>query len=98
MYDPGMGHLEAVKWILRYIKNIIDVGLVFKKNFTGKQECIGYVDSDYARDLDKHRSKMVCVYIVSSTDQLALDSTIYCRIVYYRGRVYGHVEAMKEAV
>ena len=29
--------------------------MIFKKDFTGK-ECIGYVDSDYARDLDKHQS------------------------------------------
>jgi len=29
---------------------------VFEKDATGKQECIRYVDSDYARDLDKCRS------------------------------------------
>ena len=32
----------------------------------------------------------ICVYIVQSTDQLALYSTVYCRIVYYGGRVYGN--------
>jgi len=45
-----------VKWILRYIKGTIDIGLVFKKGVTGKQECFGYVDSDYTGDLDKCRS------------------------------------------
>ena len=54
MYDPDWGHWEAVKWILRYIKSNIDVGLVFKKDFTGKQESIGYVYSNYAGDLDKY--------------------------------------------
>ena len=34
----------------------IDVDLVFEKDSTGKQECVGYVDSDYAGDLDKRRS------------------------------------------
>ena len=31
----------------------------------GKQECIRYVDSDYAGDLDKHRSTMGYVFILS---------------------------------
>ena len=32
MHDPEEGHWEAVKWILRYIKGTIDIGLVFKKD------------------------------------------------------------------
>ena len=28
----------------------------YEKDSTGKQDCIGYVDSDYAGDLDKRRS------------------------------------------
>ena len=36
MYDPDRSHL----WILRYIKDIIDVGLVVKKDVRGKQQCI----------------------------------------------------------
>ncbi|GJU65558.1 retrovirus-related pol polyprotein from transposon TNT 1-94 [Tanacetum coccineum] len=30
MHNPGKGHWQAVKWILRYIHNTVDVGLVFK--------------------------------------------------------------------
>ena len=55
MHDLGRDHWEAVKWVLQYIKGTIDVGLVFEKDSTGKQEYIGYVDSDYVGDLDKHR-------------------------------------------
>ena len=29
MHDPGKVHWQAVKWILRYILNTLDVGLVF---------------------------------------------------------------------
>jgi len=36
MHDPEKGHWEAVKWVLRYIKGIIDIELVFEKNSTGK--------------------------------------------------------------
>ena len=35
------------------IKGTIDLGLVFEKDSTGKKECIRYVDSDNAGDLDK---------------------------------------------
>ena len=54
MHDPDKGHWEAVRWILRYIKGTIDVGLVFMKDVASKQECTDYVGSDYAGDLDKH--------------------------------------------
>jgi len=65
MHDPRKGHWEAVKWVLRYIKGTIDVGLVFEKDSTGKQECIGYVDSDYAGDLDKRRYTTGNVFTLS---------------------------------
>ena len=56
MRNPGRAHWDAVKWIIWYIKGTIDIGLVFKKDVICKQECIEYVDSDYAGDLDKRRS------------------------------------------
>ena len=65
MDDPDKGHWKAVKWVLRYIKGTIDVDLIFKKDSTGKQECVRYVDSDYAGDLDKHRSTTRYVFILS---------------------------------
>jgi len=65
MHDPIRGHWEAVKRILRYIKGTIDVDLIFKKEFTGKQECVGYIDSGYAGDLDKYRSTTGYVFTLS---------------------------------
>ena len=65
MHDPGRGQWEAVKWVLRYIKGAIDVGLVFENDYMGKQECVGHVDSDFAGDLDKRRSTMGYVFILS---------------------------------
>ena len=54
MHNPGKGHWQAVKWILRYIHNTVDVGLVFEHG--SSQWVEGYCDSDYAGDLDKRRS------------------------------------------
>lgn len=53
MANPGKTHWEAVKWVLRYLKGTIDTGLCF-----GGDTCqvSGFVDSDYAGDLDRRRS------------------------------------------
>jgi len=53
---------------------------------------IGYVDSNYAGDLDKCRSTMGYVFTLSQVlvSQLTLYSIVYWHIIYYGGRVYGH--------
>ncbi|KAE8687328.1 Peroxidase 44 [Hibiscus syriacus] len=56
MHDPGKEHWQAVKWILRYILNTIDVGLVFQQDKQDGHCVVGYCDSDYAGDLNKRRS------------------------------------------
>jgi len=64
MHNPSRGHWETVKWILQYIKGTIDFGLVYKKDVTSKQKCIGYVDSGH---LDKRRSTTGYVFTLSQT-------------------------------
>ncbi|XP_069148220.1 secreted RxLR effector protein 161-like [Solanum lycopersicum] len=54
MENPGKRHWEALKWILRYLKGALDVGLTFRKS--EGISILGYVDSDYAGDLDRKRS------------------------------------------
>ena len=56
MHDPGKEHWQAVKWILRYILNTVDIGLIFQQDKQEGQCVVGYCDSDYVGDLDKHRS------------------------------------------
>ena len=56
MANPGKGHWEAVKWILRYLKGTSDIGLLYGRDKTISRDMVGYVDSDYAGDLDKRRS------------------------------------------
>ena len=65
MHNPGKGHWQAVKWILRYILGTVDVGLVFEQD--KMNHCaVGYVDSDYAGDLDKCRSTTAYVFTLAS--------------------------------
>ena len=60
----------------------IDIGFIFEKDAMGKQECIGYVDSDYARNLDKHQFTTGYVLTLSQAPMSWLCSTVYCHIVY----------------
>jgi len=62
MADPGREHWNAVKRILRYIKGTSDVDLCY-----GGSEFIvkGYVDSDFAGDLDKKKSTTGYVFTLA---------------------------------
>ncbi|KAG9453140.1 hypothetical protein H6P81_006044 [Aristolochia fimbriata] len=53
MSNPGREHWQAVKWILRYLRGTSSTCLAFKKD---DFSFVGYVDSDYAGDLDRRRS------------------------------------------
>lgn len=45
-----------MKWTLRYLRGTIDVGLAYDRGNDVNSNVIGYVDLDYAGDLDKRRS------------------------------------------
>lgn len=60
MQNPRKSHLDAVWWILRYVKNTIDCGLLYKKGEDFK--LIGYCDTDYARNHNIRRSTTVYVF------------------------------------
>ena len=56
MGNPGKEHWMAVKWMFRYLKRTSDIGLRFSKSETDNNPITGYVDADYAGDIDKRRS------------------------------------------
>ena len=64
MVNPGREHWNAVKRILRYIKGTSDVALCY-----GGSDFIvrGYVNSDYAGDLDKSKSTTGYVFILAGS-------------------------------
>ena len=45
-----------------FYSGTINVGLAFKKDVMGKQECIRYVESIYAGDINKCRSTTGCLF------------------------------------
>ena len=64
MNNPGKKHWEAVKWILRYLRGIVNHALCFGGSETVLQ---GYVDSDMAGDKDSRRSTTGYVLNIGGT-------------------------------
>ena len=99
MINPRKGHWEALKWILRYLKSTADFGLIYQRKQITIGLVEGYVDSDYAKDLDERRLItgylfIVCGCIVSWKSILqnivALSTT--------EAKYVAIVEAIKEAL
>ncbi|KAG8497106.1 hypothetical protein CXB51_008302 [Gossypium anomalum] len=61
MANPSKEHWKAVQWILRYLRGTIDVCLQFGRAEDGT---IGYVDDDFAGDLDRRRSLTGYVFTI----------------------------------
>ena len=55
MSKPGKQHWEAIKWIMRYLRGTSDRGIMFSRE-QSVPSGVGFVDSDYAGDLDDLRS------------------------------------------
>jgi len=66
MSNPDKQHLKAVKWVLRYLRGTVRLGLVFLRLETGKPRILqGYADADCVEDLDQRRSTMGDVFTIA---------------------------------
>ena len=99
MHDPGKGHWQAVKWILRYILNTVDVGLVFEQDGKIDQSVVGYCDSDYAGDLDKRRSTTGYLFTFAKAP-VSWKSTLQSTVALFttEAEYMAVTEAVKEAI
>ena len=61
MANPGKEHWKVVQWIFRYLRGTSNACLKFGKTGEG---LAGYVDLDFAADLDKRRSLTCYVFTV----------------------------------
>lgn len=99
MHDPGKGHWQAVKWILRYLQNTVDVGLTFEQDKSHGQCIVGYCDSDYAGDLDKRRSTTGYLFTLAKAPvswKSTLQSTVALSTT--EAEYMAITEAVKEAI
>nr|GEY58208.1 retrovirus-related Pol polyprotein from transposon TNT 1-94 [Tanacetum cinerariifolium] len=56
MHNAGKMHWEALKCIIRYLKMTSNIGLSFEKGCASPNRVVGFVDFDYAGDLDARKS------------------------------------------
>ncbi|XP_041995810.1 secreted RxLR effector protein 161-like [Salvia splendens] len=99
MHDPGKGHWQAVKWILRYIKDTVDIGLLFEQDKSLGHFAVGYCDSDYAGDLDKRRSTTGYLFTLANAPvswKSTLQSTVALSTT--EAEYMAITEAVKEAI
>ena len=96
MSNPGKEHWHAVKWILRYLRGTTNACLEFGKS---KNMVVGYVDSDYAGDLDKRRSITGYVFTLGSS-VISWKATLQPTVVLSttEAEYMAVVEAVKEAI
>jgi hypothetical protein len=64
MANPGKRHWNTVKWIFRYLKGTTDYGITFVRQ-KSDLSVVGYVDADYAGDLDDRRSTTGYVFTLA---------------------------------
>ena len=80
MSKSGRQHWEAVKWIFRYLRGIVGHVIVFG-NQQGDSLVIGYVDSEYAGDLDNRRSTTGYVFTISG--DLYVGNQLFSLLLHY---------------
>uniref|UniRef100_A0A2N9HC61 Integrase catalytic domain-containing protein n=1 Tax=Fagus sylvatica TaxID=28930 RepID=A0A2N9HC61_FAGSY len=64
MANPGREHWNAVKWIFIYLKGTAKHGILFSRQL-GTNSIVGYVDADYAGEVDDRRSTTGYVFTLS---------------------------------
>ena len=69
MSNHGKEHWNALKWILKYLKGSVDVGLHFGGGGWSRGDVAlrGYCDSDYAANLDNMKSQSGYIFTLYGT-------------------------------
>ena len=64
MANPSREHWNAVKWIFRYLNGTTGYGILFARQH-GDNSVVGYVNSNYAGNIDDIRSTTSYVFTLS---------------------------------
>ncbi|KAH9670481.1 hypothetical protein KPL70_017006 [Citrus sinensis] len=64
-YAQAVGSLMYVMWIMRYLRGTPDHGLMYGRSKHDENSVVGYVDSDFASDLDGRKSITGYLFMVN---------------------------------
>ncbi|CAJ2651441.1 unnamed protein product [Trifolium pratense] len=67
MANPGPVHWQALKWVLRYLNGSLKGGLRYKRIDPRRDALEGYVDADYAGNVDTRKSLSGFVFTLFGT-------------------------------
>ncbi|CAJ2674023.1 unnamed protein product [Trifolium pratense] len=67
MANPGQVHWQALKWVLRYLNGSLKGGLKYTRTDPGRDALEGYVDADYAGNIDTRKSLSGFVFTLFGT-------------------------------
>jgi hypothetical protein len=98
MHNPGKEHWNAVKWILRYLKGTANFRLLFDKNSAKTNGVIGFVDSDYAGDLDRRCSISGYIFFMWFCSELKASLQSVIALSTTEAEYVASTEGVKEAI
>ncbi|XP_073127337.1 secreted RxLR effector protein 161-like [Henckelia pumila] len=67
MSNPGAEHWKALKWVMKYLRGTSHLGLSFKDQGNNSNPIVGYVDADFAGNLDTRNSLTGFVFTLFGT-------------------------------
>jgi len=67
MANSGQVHWQALKWVLRYLNETLKGGLKYTRSQPGRDALEGYVDVDYAGNVDTRNSLSGFVFTLFDT-------------------------------
>ena len=82
---PSEAHLTAVKRILRYLKETVNLAMKYEKSENGI--LVGYSDADWAGDPNDHHSTTGNIFIISGGAVSWFNKKQAMVALYCRGRV-----------
>jgi len=88
MSSPTELHIQAVKRILRYLRETINFEVFYKMR--GNRDLLVYMNNDYTRDQDDKKKKhfRLCFLIKFRGNIMVIKEVADCNYIYYRGRLH----------